>query len=615
MLISRSVYEYISQKNNDPVVEWRRCSWTGEEFPIFESDVAMLAKLSPTVGWVKYPFPLPTLSPQAREQRRMMFKNERFFHKDICEHTNTATVSRFTDKHVFSNAAWHGDDREQKIFDYDETPSFADAMRWLCDNTTYQDLIGSSLNVTQNARYTNHASKQSNTYLLINARDDEYCAYGNFITHSTFCFDCSNVANSEHCYQCVSSDRLFGCLYCYNCINSQNLHFCHTMTNCQYCFLCTGLHNQSYCINNKHVGKEAYEAYMASIDLGSYHAIQEILIRYAALSHQQTQSAVVNPWSEDVIGHECMNSHNAFMCFDLQSCHDVRYATACFESQDMMDITSFGELSSIMYEWLAVGKNSSNIFCSSMVGESHHLLYCMESKYCKHCFGCVNLYKKEYCIFNKQYTQEEYETIVLKLIEQLKVWQMWWEFLHPSLSPFPYNDSIAIDYYPPHAIIDHSGNATIYDEKWIGTVHLSDDNEIASWVFRRWKGDDIPIRRRNRREEINIPDNTVTIAAKDLPDSLVWVDESLLQKAIVCAVSWRPFRMVPMELEFYRKHNLPLPRLHPDVRYTQRFQQKPDRTLYLRKCDKTGEDMLSVYPQDAPFKVYSEEAYRQEMYG
>ena len=70
-----------------------------------------------------------------------------------------------------------------------------------------------------------------------------------------------------------------------------------------------------------------------------------------------------------------------------------------------------------------------------------------------------------------------------------------------------------------------------------------------------------------------------------------------------------------MELEFYRKHNLPLPRLHPDVRYTQRFQQKPDRTLYLRKCDKTGEDMLSVYPQDAPFKVYSEEAYRQEMYG
>lgn len=55
-----------------------------------------------------------------------------------------------------------------------------------------------------------------------------------------------------------------------------------------------------------------------------------------------------------------------------------------------------------------------------MIGESHNLLYCMETKYCNNCFGCVNLYQKDYCIFNKQYTKEEYEIIVPKLIQELE---------------------------------------------------------------------------------------------------------------------------------------------------------------------------------------------------
>ena len=42
----------------------------------------------------------------------------------------------------------------------------------------------------------------------------------------------------------------------------------------------------------------------------------------------------------------------------------------------------------------------------------------------------------------------------------------------------------------------------------------------------------------------------------------------------------------------------------------------------MRTCDnpaesdggRTGEEMVSVYPPNSPFKVYSEDAYRQEMY-
>ena len=52
--MDRSVYEFISKKTNDPIIEWRICKRTGEEFPIFQGDVEMLDKLSPVIGGEKY---------------------------------------------------------------------------------------------------------------------------------------------------------------------------------------------------------------------------------------------------------------------------------------------------------------------------------------------------------------------------------------------------------------------------------------------------------------------------------------------------------------------------------------------------------------------------------
>lgn len=227
----------------------------------------MLQKLVPSIGNTIYDLPLPTLSPEAREQRRMMFKNERFLYKDICEHTNTPIISRFTDKHVFSNEAWHSDDWTQSQAEYTPDRSFHETMRELINTTIFQNLIGSPQNVVYNARYTNHASKQSNTYLMFNARDDEYCGYGYFVNHSKYIFDSNNIAKSEYCYECSTGDALFACFFCNNCANCSHLSFCSHMSNCQYCHFCTGLSNQSYCIDNVSVGKAAYEDYMKSFDL------------------------------------------------------------------------------------------------------------------------------------------------------------------------------------------------------------------------------------------------------------------------------------------------------------------------------------------------------------
>jgi len=54
---------------------------------------------------------------------------------------------------------------------------------------------------------------------------------------------------------------------------------------------------------------------------------------------------------------------------------------------------------------------------------------CLNSEYCFNChgcnniFGCVGLRKKNYCIFNKQYSKEDYEKLRVKMIEHMEKMQ------------------------------------------------------------------------------------------------------------------------------------------------------------------------------------------------
>ena len=52
--------------------------------------------------------------------------------------------------------------------------------------------------------------------------------------------------------------------------------------------------------------------------------------------------------------------------------------------------------------------------------DAYQCFYCYDIRHCEHCFGCVALQHKKYCIFNKQYTKEEYEAKLAKLIEKMQ---------------------------------------------------------------------------------------------------------------------------------------------------------------------------------------------------
>jgi hypothetical protein len=195
-------------------------------------------------------------------------------------------------------------------------------------------------------------------------------------------------------------------------------------------------------------------------------------------------------------------------------------------------------------------------------------------------FGCIGLRNKSYCIFNKQYTKEEYEKQVAKIIAHMQeTWERG-EFFHPSVSPFGYNETVAQEYFP----LTRDEAST----RWYKRQDQNYDPVIPAWA--------------------KVIDWKITT---DEPSD----DTDILKSIFVCEVSSRPYRIIKQELDFYRKHTLPLPRKHPDVRHEERMKLRPWRTLYLRNCDKTWEQMLSVYPSDYPGKVYSEKAYQEEVFG
>ena len=75
------------------------------------------------------------------------------------------------------------------------------------------------------------------------------------------------------------------------------------------------------------------------------------------------------------------------------------------------------------------------------------------------------------------------------------------------------------------------------------------------------------------------------LKASQLPDIHNVTDE-ILGQAIECEITHKPFRIIKPELEFYRKHSLPLPRRHPDQRHKDRMTSRNPRKLRPRTCAK-----------------------------
>ena len=99
------------------------------------------------------------------------------------------------------------------------------------------------------------------------------------------------------------------------------------------------------------------------------------------------------------------------------------------------------------YETHASNRVKFSSFCSLGYDNSflHYTELCNNSQ---NCFGCIGLRKQHHCIFNKNYSVQEYESLAGKIIEHMVSTGEWGEFFSHTLSPFGYDETVAQEYFP-----------------------------------------------------------------------------------------------------------------------------------------------------------------------
>lgn len=76
-----------------------------------------------------------------------------------------------------------------------------------------------------------------------------------------------------------------------------------------------------------------------------------------------------------------------------------------------------------------------------------------------------------------------------------------------------------------------------------------------------------------------------------------------------CQITGQKFEISEKEQQFCRKMGLPLPEICPEERLRQLMATRNEWKLYRRKCDFSGEMILSAYDVAATFPIYKNEIW------
>jgi hypothetical protein len=349
--------------------------------------------------------------------------------------------------------------------------------------------------------------------------------------------------------------------------------FSNDCKGCADCFGCSGLRHKKFCIFNEQFTEEEYRQKVKQM-LSSEEEFTKAKHKADELWLKTPRRALTMDNCENSLGDYLESCKNCYDCFELHYSQDCVNCEVGFEVNDCLDSTRFGYGIERTYEVMGATYIKNTYFSYYCFNGKSDIYYSSDCVAASNVFGCTGLNKHEYCILNKKYTKEEYFELVTHIIEHMKSTGEWGEFFPMSMSPFGYNETIAQEYFPLKK--DQA-------QKW------SDYQPEKVQALKSVKGSQIPYDSSRITKEI-----------------LDW--------AIVCDESGDPFKIIPPEYTFYKEQDVPFPRLHPDIRHTQRMKKRLPRQLFERKCAKTGAPIKTTYSPDRPEIVYSKQAYLDEMY-
>ncbi len=559
----------------------------------------------------KIQVPAPTFCPECRSIRRLSWRNERTLYKSICKLCSKSIFSIYSYDNEYTHycsSCWYGDKWDPMNYrrDYDFSKNFFEQFRDLMLSVPLPALKVSS---STNCDFNNNMSNSKDCYLSFRVHRSDNILYTYRAKPSSYCVDCFSAFNSQYLFQCIECTNCNNGQYLYFCVGCVDSKFLFNCRNCTDCFMCSNLRNKSYCFKNQQLTREEYKKKISEIENGSYKTILECINLFKEIRQKSIRKnlSIVN--SPNSLGDNLANCKNCYMCFDCGLIEDSRYVMEILTpSSQIMDASSGGQ-SELVYETTG-GAHAVNARFCDRPSNSRNVEYCFHLDSSANLFGCVGLRHKEYCILNKQYSKEEYEKLVSRIKKQMfeipfidkgGCVYRYGEFFPSEFSPWAYNETPAQEVSPIN-------------------------KNIAEKKFHKWK-------------EKSERDYKISIYANQLSDNIKDTGDDILNETIGCAHEGKcydntefcgadcttAYRIIPAELNFYRRINLPLPRLCPNCRHYQRLKEKNPNKLWHRNCmcDKSshshGKEKCKIefetsYSPGRPEIIYCEKCYQQEVY-
>ena len=540
--------------------ELRKCQSCHQDFWIEPEDFNFYEKIN---------VPAPTFCPDCRNQRRMAWRNERTLYKRKCGapgHSEEVISMYAPDSPymVYDRDYWWSDkwDPLQWGRGYDFSKSFFRQFDELMKSVPHIALANQNAVRTE---YGNYLDGNKDCYLIFGGGWNENTRYSNKMMENKDSQDLYAVSKSELCYECVNCVESYRLSYSANCKNCADSHFLYACRNCNNCFGCTNLVSKNYCIFNEQYSKEEYEKRIKDYLPDTQKKLKEAqeTFRDVYLKSIHRYANIVN--SPGSTGDSVNNSKDCKFCFDIF--HDVengKYLFSALLTKDCYDGNGIYK-NEVSYELVDANVGSSNL-ASITIYDSNHVQYSINCHGSSNLFGCIGLRSKQYCILNKQYSKEEYEKMISKITEHMNAMPYvdaknriykYGEFFPVELSPHVYNETIAQEYYT----LTKEGAL----EKGFG-----------------WRED-------------SKKDYGITVQPEALPETITEATDGILKEIIGCEHHGKcneqcttAFKIISDELAFYKKMNLPLPRLCPNCRHYQRLKQRNPLKLWRRRCQCAG---------------------------
>ncbi len=543
------------------------CQHCSTKFSISKEELSLYQKVD---------IELPTICFSCRVKLHLSFWLFGKFRKGISDLSGDSFITILPEKNrypIYTSKEWYGDAWDAMSFgqDYDSKIPFLKQFQDLQEKVPRPHQNGSK---NTGCDWCDDVWNSKNCYL---SRSMEQCedlmySYRNLFVKNSI--DVSICFHSEKCYdsgECHHSYKLFYSKHSRDCIDSYFLYDCR---NCQDCFMCWNLRGKSYCIENIQYTREEYLEKIKLFNLGSYNAVQSFKKRFEEI----LQKKVVHRENFNL---KAYNSDGDYLldCKNCHNCNTINDSEDSFNCVRGMKHKSDIDTNGCWYMELS-GNCSGCTNCYaikysnwSSARYSEYLDLCLESEYC---FGCVGLKKKKYCILNKQYSKDEYEILKDQIISDMKIRGEYGQFLPYSMSAGPFNFSTSFLYFPE--------------------TKKEDILKLGGY----W--------------EDNIESNIEGLPTSELPDDIKDVPDTITTQALICPeTGWR-FNIAQNELIFYRDNNIPLPRLHFDVRTKNQLKYLTVLQSYLYKCFYCQKDINAYYPPEWGYqKIACEECYKQNI--